>query len=512
MGAALEWMGEDERRGIAESLLSDVDARGGRLWAACPFHVEQSKGGSFFYDPEKDHAFCFSCRASEDLVGVFCAVSGYAPNSSDGFRAFRDRYASGRELRRQERPAVAPRQPKVWAPRVEELPSALWSEKADAFIRKAVARLAETPAELARLEALGIDADTAAKCRIGWNDRDRYPLRTAWGLPYELNPQGKEKKLWLPEGLVLPFYVDGLAATIKIRRAHPEKGPEKFQKTKYYKIPGSCERLFVYGRPTCRAWVVVEAERDAAMIWGKLREFGVGAVGTGSASTRPDAVTAAILAEADMILVAFDNDNPGADQSVWWLEHFPLAVRWPVPPAAGKDPGDAIGPGLDVRAWVEAGLPSHVKLALAAACRRRSRPAPAVAAPVPAPAPIDPVEDYPVPVAIGEPFPYIPGLDFTDPELADLWNLLPADYPGKLAYFSLLGMFSLYPVRGVRVRKPGGSPERDGVALRMDAGWRKGNEAIASRASSLFWGEAWALWLDWNWRTALVEVDREKAA
>lgn len=106
MGAALEWFSESERQAIAWQLLTSPEERGGKVWAACPFHQEHTVGGSFFYDPAKDHAFCYSCRASEDLVGLFCAVSGYAQQSAEGFRAFRDRFASGRALRREERPVA----------------------------------------------------------------------------------------------------------------------------------------------------------------------------------------------------------------------------------------------------------------------------------------------------------------------------------------------------------------------------------------------------------------------
>jgi hypothetical protein len=530
MGVALEWFGEEDRRSIAEGLLDEVEVRNGKVWAACPFHAEQSAGGAFFYDPAKDHAFCFSCRSSEDLVGVFCAVSGFPPNSVDGFRAFRERFAPGRPVSREVRPAerAGPRQPARWTAEAKDLPPVLWSEKAEEFVRKSADRLAGLPEVLDRLAAWGIDADTAAKCRIGWCDRDRYRKRTDWGLPVELKPDGTPKKLWLPEGLVLPFYAEGRVARIKIRREHPERGPEKVRKIKYYKVPGGCERMFVYGRPSCRVWAVVEAERDAAMLWGRVRDLGVGAVATGSASSRPDAATHAILARADMLLVAFDNDGPegaGAVQSRWWLDHFPFAVRWPVPPAAGKDPGDAIGPGLDVRAWVLAGLPQHVQMGLTTAARRRTRPVAGPALPegpadarnaaAVAPGPpvqvLAPEESGPLPVALGEPFPEdIPGLDFRDEELADLWNLLPADYPGKRAYFRLLGLLFSYPARGVRVRKRGAGTEMDGLALRIDESWRRANPDVGREISRLFWGEANALWLDWNWRTAPVEWEEEE--
>ena len=185
MGIAEEWFTASERSDIARQLLPGAEEKGGKLWAPCPFHVEKSAGGAFNYNPDKDLAFCFSCQASEDLVGLFCAVSGFPQNNPDGFRAFKDRFAPGRELRHVGH-APAPAglaAPRAWAAHAEDLPDALWSEKADAFVRKSAERLQALPPILAQLAAWGIDADTAGKCKLGWNDRDRYPKRTSWGFP-----------------------------------------------------------------------------------------------------------------------------------------------------------------------------------------------------------------------------------------------------------------------------------------------------------------------------------------
>ncbi len=532
MGVAMEWFDEAQRRDIAVSLLSDVDekgGRGGKLWAACPFHREGSVGGSFFYEPEKDHAYCFSCRASEDLLGLFCAVAGYPQNSADGFRAFKERFAAGRELpARAAKPAeAAPRQAPAWEPRDEEMPHPLWSQQAEAFVVRCAERLAATPSVLAQLAAWGIDPDTAAKCRIGFNDRDRYVKRADWGLPEELKADGTPKKLWLPEGLVLPFYVGGLAARLKVRRAHPERGPEMVRNLRYYHVPGGGKRMYLYGRPRCRAWVVVETERDAAMIWGKVRDLGVGAVGTGSASNHPDAAAHAILSRADIILVALDFDHAGRAAWDWslrqtkdgqpprpawcWSEAYPLAVRWPSPPEFGKDVGDAVGQaGFDVRAWVEAGLPAHVRLRLAADLRRRQS---ATTSPPPAQGQDAHRQADPQAVTASQTaqprsgYPEdIPGLDFSDQELSMRWDETPPDYPGRAAYFSLLGLLSSYPAGGGRVREEGDGPERDGVVLRMDEGWRRANPSLARRIGELFWGEAHDLWLAWDWPDAPVVV------
>ncbi|NMC49070.1 MAG: hypothetical protein GYA47_06555 [Desulfovibrio sp.] len=85
------------------------------------------------------------------------------------------------------------------------------------------------------------------------------------------------------------------------------------------------------------------------------------------ASARPDASAAAALSRADSILVALDSDKAGAlawdnpDPTQWtWRARYSRAVRWPVP--VGKDPGEAFAQGLDVTAWVIAGLPPVMTL------------------------------------------------------------------------------------------------------------------------------------------------------
>ena len=143
---------------------------------------------------------------------------------------------------------------------------------------------------------------------------------------------------------------------IKIR-AEEFKDP----KDKYRHVSGGSVRYFIFGDRTAKVWIVVETERDGALLWQQVRGLGIGVMGTGSASIRPDSIAADILRRAELVLVALDNDQAGAvNAHKFWLPEFPNALRWTVPKQYGKDPGDMVGK-CELREWVLAGLPAHVR-------------------------------------------------------------------------------------------------------------------------------------------------------
>ena len=98
----------------------------------------------------------------------------------------------------------------------------------------------------------------------------------------------------------------------------------------------------------------------------------VGVLALGSSSSRPDVPAMAALQKSLHILVALDFDAAGA--GAWdarlrtkgrtdgwcWRRAFPQAERWPTPD--GKDPGDAVKAGVDLAAWITAGLPPVLTL------------------------------------------------------------------------------------------------------------------------------------------------------
>jgi hypothetical protein len=357
MGVAREWLGVGGCRALAEEILQDVKPKRGELWAHCPWHSEKTPGGAFSYNPEEDVAKCLSCSGSGDLVNVWAAVKGIP--TSEAFIEFRKKYGPSTPApRRQPRPArPTPRQaaePKPGDPAPEA-----WRERASSFVRHSYDRLMNNEEALKKLESQwGITEATAAAWGIGLNDRDKWPTRAAWGLPSE---PGKEK-LWLPRGLVLPQIVEGTVRKIKIRRPDPRTtwGAD----LRYWEVPGGENwRFHIYasGRPA--VIVVLEAERDAALVWQQCDHALLGAIAGGGAAKRPSSVeVCGLLRSAQVILIALDTDAAGAKNARhYWLQEFGYAIHWPVPARYGKDVGEAWAGGLDIRQWVEAGLPGYVQ-------------------------------------------------------------------------------------------------------------------------------------------------------
>ena len=379
MGAALDWLGPEGCRSVAEYLLSDARPQGDELWAACPWHVESTVGGSFSYNPALDKAKCLSCGESGDLIAIFAALNGL--ENEDAFRQFREQFAPGAQS--SPRPVAAPVR-RSWTPAPVTPGPELWRARATEFVRHSMERLQGNPDALAQLAAWGVSADVAAKCMIGWNDKDKSIPRPSWGLEPIHSPEGREKKLWLPCGLVFPMLAGGQAVKLKIRRDNDQMPGGRT--LRYWEVPGGSILYHRYGRPEWRVWILVETERDAAMIWGCVRDLRIGVMALGGATKRPDADNAAILRAADLILNALDNDQAGAvNTAAFWEIEFPQSKRWPVPPSTGKDPGEAVGNDLDIREWILAGLPSHVRRSLTAA----------PAAPVHDPVPEIPAEGSP---------------------------------------------------------------------------------------------------------------------
>lgn len=359
MSIATDRLTAADRRVIIESLLTEPKPhKSDEIGGHCPFHKEETPGGAFFYNFEIDAAHCHSCGQDSDLVGIFNAVSGRDVADPDGCAEFVQRYCDGTLPVNRER---KPRQKREWKPKQVGTPPQLWMEKAASFVEHSVERLQSNPERLAELLAWGIDAETACKCRFGWNDRDKWPPVTSWGLPHELNDNDKEKKVWLPEGLVMPAVHDGQVVKLKIRRPNPVT--PWGENRKYWEVKGGANNLFhVYGSPASRIWVMMETERDAALVWKHVHVLGIGAIGNGGAAKRPGGYVADILGRAKLILNALDFDQAGASNSYdFWEKEYPVSVRWPAPPSMGKDVGDAISNGLDIRQWVLDGLPGFIK-------------------------------------------------------------------------------------------------------------------------------------------------------
>jgi len=244
-------------------------------------------------------------------------------------------------------------QPQSWKPKEYRLPPDLWQEKALMFLEKCVSFLDTPGLEILRYlrEDRFLKMDTIRKHRLGYNNRDIWLSREEWGLPKELKvtseTKSREKKLWLPAGIAIPYYPDGSIARIRIRRK--EGDPP------YYFVPGSSPAPMVMDNGKLSS-VIVESELDGILLDQEVSDL-VNIIALGNAQTRPDKSAMDVLKRVGgIILNCLDSDEAGANEAwSWWNENIHGSKRWPVP--VGKDPTDLMKEGPNrVRAWIMAGL------------------------------------------------------------------------------------------------------------------------------------------------------------
>jgi len=242
-----------------------------------------------------------------------------------------------------------------WEPQVhQEPPSELWQKQAGAILRWSQDILWDNHYVKIRewlLNERGLTEETVKQAGLGWIPQDYFADRESWGLPESFNEQGKNTKLWLPAGLVIPCFHDNQLHRIRIRRHVPSDG------MKYYIVPGSSMTPMTLGNDN--VFILVESELDTILLHQEAGDV-VTAIALGSSETKPDRVLYERLKEADKILVSLDSDEAGANSS-WrfWMEYFPQAIRWPV--IKGKDPTQAYLNGLNLRKWVCAGIRDRTK-------------------------------------------------------------------------------------------------------------------------------------------------------
>ena len=226
-------------------------------------------------------------------------------------------------------------------------PPEIWKQRAGLVAQAAQIDLWQTPDQVRYLRGRGLTSESIKAAGLGWIPKTRFESRETWGLPPELNDRGRPKKVWMPEGLVIPCYGPG-GEVIRLRVRRPEGEP------RYVLVPGSDTRPMVMGAIGLFE-AVVESELDALLMAQETPL--VTAIALGSAQKRPDAETDRILRTARVILNVLDYDEAGG-RSVWqwWAEVYPHMTRWLVP--EGKDPGEYHQAGGDLRFWVETGL-SH---------------------------------------------------------------------------------------------------------------------------------------------------------
>jgi hypothetical protein len=264
-------------------------------------------------------------------------------------------------------------------------PAERWLRAAEKLVETAHAALLAHPEQLAYLAGRGLPREAVEKYHLGWISDDLFRPRSTWGLSEEFWDGGKTKKLKIHRGVLIPTFVDERPHRLRVRRP---KEDLKEGEPGYIEVKGSGNDRVILN-PAARAVVVIESDLDALLIDWLAGDI-VGAMPTVSASAKPKESTWPILQQALCILVASDYEpvwdeasqrwtNVGGSAAQWWRQQFSRAKRWPVP--AGKDPGEAYQQGVDIRAWILAGLPPVFHLPVVPNEPKPATPPPAAAAP-----------------------------------------------------------------------------------------------------------------------------------
>ena len=95
--------------------------------------------------------------------------------------------------------------------------------------------------------------------------------------------------------------------------------------------------------------VVVESELDAYAVDLAVHDL-VCTIAVGSNIKNPDNVTDRLAKNIKLLLICHDNDLAGAKMLMKWKNLYPHAIGYPTP--IGKDIGEAIQNGFNIREWL----------------------------------------------------------------------------------------------------------------------------------------------------------------
>lgn len=366
-------------------LLSEVEkdlgpGRKSGKWVlfSCPFpgHNHGDSNPSLGLTPETGRFFCFACGAKGDVLDWLHTYRGMTWKE---ITALED---SGNLPEARPRPARSAPDPEQSGP-----PAQAWQARGLAFVAYAERELWEgagtrekvyrpfpggdllTPLEY--LHWRGLSEETIRFWRLGYNPKDCYDKRDAWGLNPKLNDKGHESKVKLEQGITIPCLITRDWATvakdlwyIKIRRLPGKVNSITGNADKFTRVtgPGSAlfgaDNLYIAGNGT-GVGVLTEGEFDVILAGQVLPEVGFATLGSAS-DTLNLAAWGAYLLPLRWLLAAYDVDKAGisgASRLAQVLRKI-HPVRVPALRAGDKDITDYTQAGGDLWAWLRYNLES----------------------------------------------------------------------------------------------------------------------------------------------------------
>lgn len=114
----------------------------------------------------------------------------------------------------------------VWKPRPNASPDLVWHQKAASYLFQCFKFLMSAHPEAREhrkwLNERGISNELIKKARLGWNVQPASFTRESWGLAVDENESDKNKQIWIPAGLLIPYFENDRLLRLRIRQENPE--------------------------------------------------------------------------------------------------------------------------------------------------------------------------------------------------------------------------------------------------------------------------------------------------
>src|SRR5260370_603731 len=319
-------LAEMERDGF--SSIRHSTSRGGQYNGHCIFSCHGLGHDRLWVQPNYgDYGWfkCNGCGTKGSGVDYLMIKSGMSRNEALKTVGWKPRDGSEPKF-------IIPKSAYMYQP-THEMPNEIWQRSAIYFAEYCMDMLWGRMGReaLAYLRARGLKDETIRAAEIGYNPTEKWRPGEKWG---------REKKQFLAQGIVIPWFVGNELWRITIRdenAVHPDP--------RYRQVWGGSNGLYLasylhYPRPV----ILVEGEFDALSI---AQEAGKHVVvcATGSTEGSHTAKWIASLAVKERVLVAFDAEEKGDIGAQWWMETLENAQRlrpwW-------KDANQMLQDGIDL--------------------------------------------------------------------------------------------------------------------------------------------------------------------
>jgi DNA primase len=314
---------------LAELIEADLGpaSRAGK-WS-CPWHEDHTPSLGIV-KPDPTRWKCFGCGRSGD---VFTWLSDHR-----GLSFVEACSAIGGDTIASARPTTirkTARRPARRRLAVSAPPALAWMDRAEAIAAEARACLVSGKGGPGRdyLQRRGLEGIAVDHFRLGYLPADRHEAGSAWGSP------DSAERVFLPAGIVIPWYVDGRVWRLNIRRL--QGSPKYIGPTGWKNAMFNADTM-----PLKRPVVMVEGEVDAMMIHQHAGDL-VHPIATGSTQGARLQRWHYLLQAADRVILAFDADDAGDAAAAYWRELLPDNAERLRPD--DHDPADM---GICCRSWI----------------------------------------------------------------------------------------------------------------------------------------------------------------